>query len=150
VTRASVYEYVGGDRAFLALAAAHHRRCLADPELAHPFEHGIRDDHVERLAAYWAEVFGGPPRYSREYGGHAAMLGVHAGEGIGEEFSERFARCFLVAADDAGFPADEDLRALLRRYIEAATAEVESYGPAGSVVPAGLPVPRWSWDGATT
>jgi hemoglobin len=93
-------------------------------------------------------VFGGPARYSREYGGHAAMLGVHAGEGIGEEFSERFARCFLEAADDAGFPADEDLRALLRRYIEQATAEVEGYAPAGSVVPAGLPVPRWSWDGA--
>jgi hemoglobin len=26
-----------GEPAFLALAAAHHARCLADPELSHPF-----------------------------------------------------------------------------------------------------------------
>jgi hemoglobin len=133
VTRPSVYEYVGGDPAFLRLATAHHRRCLADPEL------------VERLAAYWAEVFGGPPRFTREFGGHSGMLGVHAGQGIGAEFSQRFARCFLEAADDAGFPADAELRELLRRYIEAATAEVESYAPPGTTAPAGLPVPRWSW-----
>jgi hemoglobin len=142
-----VYEYVGGERAFLALAAAHHRRCLADPELAHPFEHGIRDDHVERLAAYWAEVFGGPQRYAPAHGGHSAMLAIHAGQGIGEESSQRFARCFLQAADDAGFPPDADLRAVLRDYIEAATAEVQSYAPPGSVAPVGVPVPRWSWEG---
>ncbi len=140
-----MYEYVGGEPAFLALATAHHRRCLADPELAHPFERGVRHDHVERLAAYWSEVFGGPPRYTREYGGHPGMVGVHAGQGIGAEFSQRFARCFLEAADDAGFPPDEELRELLRRYIEHATAEVESYGAPGSTAPAGLPVPRWSW-----
>jgi hemoglobin len=38
--------------AFLALAAAHHARCLADPELNHPFSHpGQHPRHVERLAA---------------------------------------------------------------------------------------------------
>ena len=142
-----MYEYVGGEAAFLALAAAHHRRCLADPELAHPFERGIRDDHVARLASYWGEVFGGPPRYTREYGGHSGMVGVHAGQGIDPEFSQRFARCFLQAADDAGFPADEDLREVLRRYITAATAEIESYAPPGSTAPAGLPLPQWSWAG---
>jgi hemoglobin len=145
-----VYEYVGGDQAFLALAAAHHRRCLADPQLAHPFERNIRADHVERLAAYWAEVFGGPQRYTHEYGGHSGMLGVHAGQGIDEEFGERFARCFLQAADDAGFPPDDDLRALLGDYITTATAEVEGLAPPGSVAPAGLAVPRWSWEGPGT
>lgn len=28
-----MYETAGGDTAFLALAAAHHQRCLDDPEL---------------------------------------------------------------------------------------------------------------------
>ena len=57
----TLYEFAGGDAAFLALARAHHARCLADPVLNHPFS---RDDqnpqHVERLAAYWAEVMDGP------------------------------------------------------------------------------------------
>ena len=33
----SLYEYAGGDGALLRLARAHHARCLADPELNHPF-----------------------------------------------------------------------------------------------------------------
>ncbi len=63
--RPNLYEFAGGEPAFLALAAAHHARCLADPELNHPFSHpGQHPQHVERLAAYWAEVMGGPPLYS--------------------------------------------------------------------------------------
>ena len=65
VVRPTLYEFAGGDDAFLALAAAHHVRCLADPELNHPFSHAdLNPAHVQRLAAYWAEVLGGPPRYS--------------------------------------------------------------------------------------
>src|SRR6185436_17617144 len=62
--RPTLYEFAGGDDAFLALATAHHARCLADPELNHPFSHPDQHpQHVERLAAYWAEVLGGPPRF---------------------------------------------------------------------------------------
>jgi hemoglobin len=145
--RPSIFEVAGGEPAFRALAAAHHERCLADPELEHPFSHHVRPDHVERLAAYWAEVFGGPPRYTAEFGGHSAMIGVHAGEGIGPEYSERFVRCFVQAADDAGLPADPALRAALTAYMQWATAEVEGYSPPGSHAPPALPMPHWSWDG---
>jgi hemoglobin len=34
--RPTRFEFAGGERAFLALAAAHHARCLRDPELNHP------------------------------------------------------------------------------------------------------------------
>jgi hemoglobin len=55
--RPTLFEFAGGEPAFLALAAAHHARCLADPELNHPFSHPEQHpQHVERLAAYWAEV----------------------------------------------------------------------------------------------
>jgi hemoglobin len=147
MTRPSIFESAGGEAGFLALATAHHERCLADPELEHPFSHGVQPDHVERLAAYWAEVFGGPPRYSVEYGGHSAMIGVHAGEGIGPEYSARFVRCFVQAADDAGLPEDLELRRALRAYMEWATADVEAYAARGSVVEPRLPMPHWSWDG---
>lgn len=54
-----MFDFAGGESAFLQLAAAHHERCLADPVLNHPFSHGVHPEHVERLASYWAEVFGG-------------------------------------------------------------------------------------------
>jgi hemoglobin len=143
----SVFEFAGGEPAFFALAAAHHERCLQDPELNHPFSHGVNPQHVERLAAYWAEVFGGPARFSEAHGGHSAMLDIHAGTGAGEDYGPRFVACFMQAADDAGLPDDPDFRALLRSYMEWAVGEVLAYSPHGAEVPSGLPVPRWSWNG---
>jgi hemoglobin len=147
VTRPSIYEAAGGAPAFRALAAAHHARCLAHPTLEHPFSHGIRPDHVERLAAYWAEVLGGPKAFSQLYGGHSAMLSIHANQGMGPELGEAFVDCFTAAADDAGLPTDPELRSALRAYMKWAVTEVESYSPKDARVPPVLPVPTWTWAG---
>ncbi len=145
--RPSMFEFAGGSSAFLDLAAAFHRRCLEDPVLAHPFSHPGNPDHVERLADYWAEVFGGPARYSADFGGHTAMLGIHAGQGAEEDLGARFTACFIRAADDASLPRDVELRAGLRAYMEWAVGEVLACSPPGSSVPSDLPMPRWGWDG---
>jgi hemoglobin len=147
VSSPSIYDRAGGQPAFLALAEAHHRRCLEDPELGHPFEHMNNPRHVEALADYWAEVFGGPQNYSTSGASHSSMLTIHAGEGAGSDLGERFLACFLQAIDDAGLPNHPDLRAALRAYMEHAVAEVMSYSPAGSVVEPALPTPRWGWHG---
>jgi hemoglobin len=147
VARPSIYEFAGGEAAFLALAAAHHERCLEDPELNHPFSHPGHPDHIERLATYWAEVFGGPPRYSASCGGHSSMLDIHVGQGAEADLGERFVSCFVQAADDAGLPDDPAFRACLRGYMEWAVREVLAYSPRGSTVPASVPIPHWSWDG---
>jgi hemoglobin len=147
----SIFESAGGKPAFRALAAAHHARCLADPVLNHPFDRPeVRPDHVERLAVYWAEVFGGPADYSATYGDHTAVLRLHCGEGALQEMGERFLACFVAAADDAGLPADPPLRQALRSYMQWAVGQVVSYSPHDSVVPEGLAVPRWSWEGLLT
>ncbi len=150
VARPSIFEVAGGEPAFLALAAAHHERCLRDPVLSHPFEHGVRPDHVQRLAHYWAEVFGGPDRYTRDFGDRSSMLELHARQGGDAEFSERFVACFVAAVDDARLPEDAELRTAMRAYMEWAVDEVMSYAPRDAEVPAGLRVPRWSWDGLLT
>jgi hemoglobin len=142
-----MFEFAGGSAAFLSLATAFHRRCLEDPVLAHPFSHPGNPEHVERLADYWAEVFGGPPRYSESFGGHSAMLGLHAGQEAEDDLGVRFVACFVQAADDAGLPDDAEFRSGFRDYMEWAVAEVMSYSPSGSPVPADLPTPHWSWDG---
>jgi hemoglobin len=145
--RPSIYSVAGGEPAFLALAAAHHARCLEDPVLNHPFSHGVNPDHVSRLAHYWAEVFGGPPLFSQFHGGHSAMLTMHAGQGMQDDLGERFVRCFVEAADDAGLPDDPELRNALRAYMEWAVAEVMEFNPSGSTVEPDLAMPHWSWDG---
>src|SRR4051794_41618665 len=102
--RVSIYEAAGGEHAFVALAAAHHDRCLADPVLEHPFSHGVHAEHVERLAAYWAEVLGGPPRFSSQWGGPGAVLGMHAGQGVTPDLGGRVVARFVRAARGARPP----------------------------------------------
>jgi hemoglobin len=146
--RPTLFEFAGGEPAFLALATAHHARCLQDPELNHPFTHpGQHPQHVERLAAYWAEVMGGPSVYSDGCGDQSGLLYMHSGTGDITDLGRRFVDCFVAAADDAGLPDDPDFRAALRAYMQWAVADVLTYSSPGATVPAGLAVPRWSWDG---
>ena len=144
--RPTSFEYAGGAPAMLALARAHHQRCLDDPELNHPFTHkDATPDHVERLAAYWGEVLGGPPVYSTTFKDQVALLRMHSGNGDMTELGRRFVECFVCAADDAGLPADPDFRAALRSYMEWAVADVLTYGDGG--VPETVPMPHWTWTG---
>jgi hemoglobin len=147
VSRPSMFEFAGGWPAFLALAAAHHQRCLDDPVLNHPFSHPGHPQHVERLAGYWAEVFGGPSRYSAVSAGHSAMLRIHAGMDAESDLGHRFVECFVQAADDVPLPDDPEFRRELRNYMEWAVKEVDRFNPGGSVVPTGLAMPHWSWGG---
>jgi hemoglobin len=145
--RPSLYEFAGGEQAFLALATAHHARCLADPELNHPFSRDGHPQHLQRLAAYWAEVLGGPPRFSESCGGQSAMLQLHAGNGTMDDLGRRFVDCFVQAADDAKLPADPEFRAALRDYMRWAVSEVLAYPDKGTVVEPNLAMPHWTWDG---
>jgi hemoglobin len=142
-----MYEFAGGQPAFLALATAHHARCLQDPVLQHPFSHPGHPQHVERLGDYWAEALGGPPRFSQASEGQTGMLGLHAGMEAQDDLGDRFVACFVQAMDDAHLPDDGAFRRSLRAYMEWAVGDVRRYNPRGSAVPAGLAVPKWSWDG---
>jgi len=144
----TLYEFAGGEEAFLALARAHHARCLADPELNHPFSHEDQHpQHVERLAAYWAEVLGGPKTYSESCGDETGVLTMHAGNGEMGDLGDRFVACFVQAMDDAQLPDDPRFRDAMRAYMRWAVDNVLVYSPVGSVVPDGVRMPRWGWDG---
>ena len=145
--RPTVYEFAGGSEAFLRLAVATTERCIEDAELNHAFAQQLSPRHDENLAAYWAEVFGGPESYSRNLGGHSGMLAIHAGHGAPDEWGDRFEACFLRALDDAELPDDPEFRNVMAGYIHWATREVNAYSPVGSRVEPSREMPHWSWDG---
>ncbi len=146
--RPSLYEFAGGAPALLALARAHHERCVADELLNHPFSHpGGNPQHVERLAAYWGEVLGGPPEFSTSCGDQGAVLLMHTGNGPGMvELGPRFVACFDAAMDDAALPADPEFRVALHAYMEWAVADVLAH-PEAADVPEDAAMPHWGWDG---
>jgi hemoglobin len=145
--RRTLFEFAGGEPAVVALAVAHHRRCLEDPELNHPFSHADQNpEHIPRLAAYWVEVLGGPPTFSQSLSDQSAMLHLHSGNGDMSDLGRRFVDCFVQAMDDAALPDDPEFRSIMRAYMVWAVDDVLAYSDEGSV-PSGMAMPHWSWDG---
>jgi hemoglobin len=142
----TVYEAAGGSEGMLRLAAAWHRRVLADEVVAHAFSHGFHPQHTERLAAYWGEALGGPHTFTDRYGDETAVVRMHSGNGAHEEMDRRAVACFDQALLDAGLSA-EPLRQVLHDYFAWATAALARYPESAADVPADLSIPRWGWDG---
>jgi hemoglobin len=143
----SVYEAAGGSDGLLRLAEAWHARVLADEIVSHAFSHGYHPQHSERLAAYWGEALGGPPTFSQDYGDETSVVRIHSGNGPHDEMDQRAIACFDDALQDAGLTG-EPLRRVLRDYFAwATTTTMARYHESADDVPAGLRIPRWSWDG---
>lgn len=143
----SLFEAASGRDGLLRLARAWHERVMADEVVSHAFHGGARDDHVERLAAYWAEALGGPAAYSVAYGDETFVVRLHSGNGVHVEMDRRATDCFDAALGDAGLTA-EPLRSVLHDYFAwATTTSMAMYHASADDVPSGLTTPRWSWLG---
>jgi hemoglobin len=143
----TVFEAAGGIAGMRRLADAWHRRVMADEVVAHAFSHGFHPDHVERLAAYWAEALGGPATYSDSYGDESSVVKTHSGNGVHDEMDRRAIACFDQALADVGL-ANDALRHVLHDYFAwATTTTMSRYHHSADDVPNGLRIPQWSWDG---
>lgn len=140
----------GGYDAVLRLADAWHARAVADEVVGHAFSHGYHPEHTERLAAYWAEAWGGPTIYSDRYGDETSVVRMHSGNGVHEEMDARAIACFDKALEDVGLAGDELLRKTLHDYFAwATTTTMAAYPESADDVPEGLAIPKWSWEGRT-
>jgi truncated hemoglobin YjbI len=143
----TIFEEMGGADALLAVAAAWHKRCLADPILAHAFEKGVHPQHTERLAAYWAEQLGGPASYTESIGTYSEVVRTHSGNGPHEQMDGRAVAAFVLALDDANISTDPRLRFQLVAWFTWATAMLNHRWTTPEEVPDQLPLPSWDWSG---
>jgi hemoglobin len=146
----TLFEALGGAQGVRLLAAAWHERVLGDEVVAHAFSHGFRADHIERLAAYWGEAWGGPKTYSRSYGTESAVVRMHSGNGAHEDMDRRAIACFDQALEDIGL-SEIGLKSTLHDYfVWTTTTTMAAYPRSADDVPEGPSIPRWSWDGLQT
>jgi hemoglobin len=132
----TLYERAGGFDTILALCRHWHGLCSADPLAGHPFEHLTLPNHDERLAAYLAEAFGGPPLYTAGYGDESFVQRLHAGNGVHPDLDEACLALFDKALADVGIP--QPAAGEISAYFRAATLAQRAYSESPAQVPEGL------------
>ncbi|MFI9326595.1 group II truncated hemoglobin [Kitasatospora sp. NPDC052868] len=143
----SLYEAVGGIEALRRLSNTFYDGVLADPLLAPVFA-DFTTTHIEHVAVWLAEIFGGPARFTDELGGHQALLRTHLGLSITEEQRDRWMELMAVAVGKE-LPEDELLRRRVLEYFDWGTriAKDVSATPVGADLGDPGPTPRWGWEG---
>ena len=121
-----------------------YRRVAGDSILAPVFA-AMSPEHPKRVAAFLAEVFGGPKTYSATHGGHPHMVRQHLGRMLTEEQRAHWMRLLLDCADEAGVPADPEFRSAFVGYLEWGTRLAVINSGAGATVDEHAQMPRWGW-----
>jgi len=140
----TLFEHAGGAEAFDRLTEAFYAKVRRD-DLLEPLFRDMPPEHPKHVAAWLAEVFGGPPRYTEELGGYPHMVGRHRDLAITEQQRRRWVNLICDAADDAGLPGDPEFRSAFVAYIEWGTRLAEQNSRPGAHPPQEAPVPRWGW-----
>src|SRR6266496_5604628 len=93
----SLFEWAGGMPAFERLTTVFYARVREDPLLAPLFAHAS-PEHPAHVAAFIAEVFGGPRAYTPR-GGHPEMVRRHLGRTLTAVHRRRWTTLLAACAD---------------------------------------------------
>lgn len=140
----TLYEWAGGLSALERLTAHFYAAVRADPLLGPVFAH-MHGEHPRFVAAFIAEVFGGPDAYSVSRGGHPHMIAQHLGRRLTQEQRRRWVEILLASADAVGLPDDPEFRSAFVAYLEWGTRLAVINSQRGAEVVADAPMPKWGW-----
>jgi hemoglobin len=140
----SLHEWAGGSEAFEKLFTRFYARVPEDPLLRDVFA-AMDPAHAAHVAAFVGEVFGGPPAYSRDHGGHPHMIRKHLDRHLTEAKRRRWIELLLDCADEVGLPADPEFRSAFVAYLEWGSRLAVVNSQPGAAADEHAPMPRWGW-----
>jgi hemoglobin len=140
----SLYEWAGGIDALNRLTTRFYGRVKNDALLAPVFEH-MGADHPAHVAAFLAEVLGGPTSYSQQHGGHPHMIRQHLSRHLAQDQRRRWVSLLLETADEIGMPDDPEFRSALVGYLEWGSRLAVINSQPGATADQNAPMPKWGW-----
>lgn len=142
----TIYQRAGGETGLRKLVSTFYASIFEDPILRPVFGHPL-DTHVDHVTAFLGEVFGGPKRYTIDFGGFHSIIAVHRGHKITEIQRRRFVELFMKAVEQVGIGADESLRAAIGSCIEFGSeiAMVNSNATSDAELHPQREMPNWHW-----
>ena len=92
----TLYEWAGGKEVFENLTSVFYEKVLKD-ELLGPVFRNMSPEHSKHVAHFIAEVFGGPPLYTKDdNGSHSSMVAHHLGKMLDEEKRKQWMKFLTV------------------------------------------------------
>jgi hemoglobin len=140
----TLYEWLGGMAALDALTVRFYERVRRNEILAPVFAH-MRPDHPHHVAAFLAEVLGGPTEYSQQHGGHPHMIRQHLERHLSQAQRREWVGLLVDTADELKMPDDPEFRSALVGYLEWGSRLAVINSQAGATVDEHAPMPRWGW-----
>ncbi|MEO8404064.1 MAG: group II truncated hemoglobin [Chitinophagaceae bacterium] len=142
----TLYEWAGDIETFKTLFGKFYEKVLKDEMLGEIFKN-MSPEHVEHVAHFVAEVFGGPKFYSSDDGGsHARMIGKHIGKMLSEENRQRWIYLLLQTADEIGLKNDPEFRSAFVGYLEwGSRLAIINSRLAENPMQTSEPMPKWGW-----
>lgn len=141
----TVFEWAGGLPALERMTRLFYEKHVPQDPLLAPLFATMSPDHPQRVAKWLGEVFGGPARYSEEYGGYTRMVSQHVGKGLTEEQRARWVQLLTRSAQEAGLPNDPEFRSAFGAYIEWGSRLAVENSQTGATPPPNMPMPHWDW-----
>jgi hemoglobin len=140
----TLYEWLGGIDALSRLTTRFYEHVKDDEILAPVFAH-MGAEHPTHVAAFLAEVLGGPTAYSEQHGGHPRMIQQHLNRHLTQEHRRRWVSLLLKTADELSMPEDPEFRSALVGYLEWGSRLAVINSQPGASVDQNAPMPRWGW-----
>jgi hemoglobin len=141
----TLFEWIGGMPTITKLFDVFYRDKVPTDPVIGPVFARMGADHVGHVAAFVAEVLGGPKTYSETLGGHAHMIRKHANRALSEAQRQRWMQLLLATADEIGAPSDPELRSALVAYLEWGTRLAVINSQPGAELGTDAPMPAWGW-----
>jgi hemoglobin len=140
----TLYDWLGGLAALQRLTERFYERVKGDALLAPVFAH-MSGEHPAHVAAFLAEVLGGPTAYSEQHGGHPHMIRQHLNRHLSQPQRRAWVALLLDTADELGMPDDPEFRSALVGYLEWGSRLAVINSQPGAEVNAEAPMPKWGW-----
>jgi hemoglobin len=140
----TLYQWLGGIEALNRLTTRFYERVNEDVLLQPVFVH-MDAEHPKHVAAFLAEVLGGPADYSSQYGGHPHMIRQHLNRHLTQDKRRRWVELLLATADELALPDDPEFRSALVGYLEWGSRLAVINSQAGASVDENAPMPKWGW-----
>jgi hemoglobin len=140
----TLYSWLGGIQALEKLTTRFYERVPSNATLQPIFAH-MSPDHAKHVAAFLAEVLGGPANYTQAHGGHSHMIRQHLNRHLTHDQRRAWVALLLDTADELQMPDDPEFRSALVGYLEWGSRLAVINSQAGATVDAEAPMPKWGW-----